>query len=81
MLLKWLESLPAVVGARILPITHEIADIWGRLGIPNPLPVADGLIAATALAHDLTLVTRDAKDMARTGARLLNPFATGKTGG
>ncbi|HNK32503.1 MAG TPA: type II toxin-antitoxin system VapC family toxin, partial [Plasticicumulans sp.] len=50
-------------------------DCWGRLGIPDAVPVADGLIAATALVHDLTLVTRNTRDVARTGVRLFDPFA------
>ena len=44
-----------------------------QLGVPDPLPVADGLIAATALVHDLTLVTRNTRDMLRAGVRLLDP--------
>lgn len=62
------------LGERLLPVTEAIADCWGRLGIPDPVPVADGLIAATALIHDLTLVTRDTRDVERSDARLLNPF-------
>ena len=72
--LKWFEDLPNSLGARILPVSREIADIWGRLGIPDPIPIADAIIAGTAIVHDLTLVTRDTKDMNRTGVRILNPF-------
>ncbi|MHB8763666.1 MAG: PIN domain-containing protein [Deferrisomatales bacterium] len=71
----WLLELRASLGARLLPVTDEIADRWGRLGIPDPIPVADGLLAATALVHDLTLVTRNIRDVERTGASLLNPFS------
>jgi toxin FitB len=42
--------------------------------VPSPLPVVDGLLAATALVGELTLVTRNVADLTRTGARLLNPF-------
>ena len=42
----------------------------------DPLPVIDGLLAATAHVHGLTLVTRNIRDVARTGARLLNPFSS-----
>lgn len=59
---------------RILPVTTEVAEVWGRLNCPDPLPAIDGLLAATALVHDLTLVTRNAKDVERTGVRLLDPF-------
>lgn len=44
------------------------------LGIPDALPMADGMLAATALVHDLILVTRNTRDVVRSGAHLLNPF-------
>lgn len=70
----WLFTLRASLGNRLLPVTDEIADRWGRLGIPDALPMADGLLAATALVHDLVLVTRNTRDVERSGARVLNPF-------
>ena len=70
----WLARLSADHEGRILPVDQRVAEIWGRLNAPDPLPTVDGLLAATALVHDLTLVTRDVRDVARTGARLLNPF-------
>jgi predicted nucleic acid-binding protein len=48
---------------RILPITESIAQKWGGLNSPDPLPVIDGLLAATALEHGLTLVTRNVRDV------------------
>jgi len=71
----WLASVRSILAGRILPVTSEIADQWGRLGVPDALPVVDGLLAATALVHDLTLVTRNERDVERTGVRILNPFA------
>jgi predicted nucleic acid-binding protein len=59
---------------RILPVTLEIAQAWGRLNVPNPLPVIDSLLAATAFVHGLTLVTRNARDIDRTGVPTVNPF-------
>lgn len=59
---------------RIVRIDIGVASLWGRLNVPDPLPAVDGFLAATALAHDLTLVTRNVHDVQRTGARLLNPF-------
>ncbi|MBM7785815.1 type II toxin-antitoxin system VapC family toxin [Tenggerimyces flavus] len=59
---------------RIVPVTSDIADEWGRLSSPDRLPVVDGILAATALLHDWTFVTRSTKDVERTGVRLLNPF-------
>lgn len=70
----WLLTLRASLGDRLLSISDEVANRWGQLGIPDSLPVADGLLAATALVHDLVLVTRNTRDVERSGARLLNPF-------
>lgn len=71
----WLNRLRYALDKRLLPVTELITDCWGRLGVPDPIPVADGLLAATALVHNLTLVTRDTRDVERTGVRLLNPFS------
>lgn len=70
----WLIALRASLGDRLLPVTDEIADRWGQLGVPDALPMADGMLAATALVHDLVLVTRNTRDVVRSGAHLLNPF-------
>ncbi|WP_433931839.1 type II toxin-antitoxin system VapC family toxin [Sorangium cellulosum] len=70
----WLNTVIVSFGPRILPVTVEIADAWGRLSVPDRLPEIDGLLAATAIVHNLILVTRNTRDVARTGARLLNPF-------
>ncbi len=70
----WLAGLEARFGERVLPITPVVADQWGRLGAIRPLSTVDGLLAATAMVHDLTLVTRNVADVAHTGVRLLNPF-------
>ncbi len=59
---------------RVLAIDAAVADQWGRIGALRPIPVIDGLLAATALAHDLTLVTRNERDVAGLGAKVLNPF-------
>lgn len=71
---RWLEELINDYDDRILPITLGIAIRWGSLGIPNPLPVLAGLLAATALEHDLTVVTRNVTDIARSGVLIINPF-------
>lgn len=62
-------------GDRVLPVTPEIADVWGRFNVPDTLPVVDSLLAATAHVHGLTVVTRNVRDIARTGVPVLNPFA------
>ena len=64
---------------RLLAIDSTVAATWGRLAGEaesrgEPLPVIDGLIAATCLAHDLTVVTRNVADFQRCGARCFNPW-------
>jgi predicted nucleic acid-binding protein len=71
---RWLVALVEGFSDRILPIDARVADIWGVLNVPDPLPAVDGLLAATAIAHDLTFVTRNERHVARTGVRLINPF-------
>lgn len=71
---RWLIGLEAHYADRILPITAVIADRWGRLSPNQPLRVTDGLIAATAVEHKLTVVTRNTDDFARSGVSLLDPF-------
>jgi predicted nucleic acid-binding protein len=70
----WLARLRRDFAQRLLPVTAAIADEWGRLGVPDPIPTVAGLLAATARVADLTLVTRNNADVAHTGARLLDPF-------
>ena len=74
----WLHQLVAQHRDRILPIDQSIADEWGRLNVPDPLSVVDGLLAATAKIRGLTLATRNVKDIARTGARSVNPFVSSR---
>ena len=71
---RWLATLTAKYEERILPITLPIARLWGSFGVPDPIPTVDGLLAATAVHHDLVLATRNVKDVARTGVQLVNPF-------
>jgi predicted nucleic acid-binding protein len=71
---RWLDGhvLPIFAG-RILPVDAVEAVECARLHVPDPMPDMDALIAATALAHGLTLVTGNTKDFLRTGAAPLNP--------
>ena len=55
-------------------MTTEVCEEWGRINVPDPLPVLDGLMAATAKLRDWTFVTRNVADLARADVRLLNPF-------
>lgn len=71
---QWLQTLKRDYRHRILPVSPTIAETWGRLSAPRPLPVIDSLLAATAIVHDLSLVTRDTSTLQGTGASLLNPW-------
>lgn len=71
---RWLHEVIDAHRDRILPIDQTVAEEWGRLNVPDPLPVVDGLLAATAAVHGLVLATRNVKDLLRTGVSLLNPF-------
>ncbi|HVN88223.1 MAG TPA: type II toxin-antitoxin system VapC family toxin [Candidatus Binataceae bacterium] len=71
---NWLDEVLDSFLERILPVDERIAQIWGRLSAHASLPVVDALLAATAQAHGLTLVTRNVKDIERSGVRCLNPF-------
>ncbi|MEV0621056.1 type II toxin-antitoxin system VapC family toxin [Nonomuraea sp. NPDC050404] len=70
----WLERLKHEFRTRVLPVTPWVAEEWGRLHAMRPLPIVDGLIAATARAHDWTLVTRNVKDFVGLDVRTINPF-------
>lgn len=72
---RWLHELIERHADRTLPVDAAVADRWGRLNVPDPIPAVDGLLAATALVHSLTLVTRNIRDVRRTGVRHLDPFA------
>ncbi|MDQ2774981.1 MAG: type II toxin-antitoxin system VapC family toxin [Acidobacteriota bacterium] len=77
---QWLsEGLPQWFESNLLPVTKAIADRWGRVTMEakrkgTALAMADGLIAATALVHDLAIVTRNLKDFAGLGVLVVNPW-------
>lgn len=76
-LIDWLETdLPTFFTGRILDVNGAVADRWGRLvaAAGRPLPTIDSLLAATALEHDLVLVTRNTKDFAGLPVEVFNPW-------
>lgn len=82
----WVQrDLPERFAGRVLPIDAQTADLWGRLvarrrRAGGPIGVMDALLAATASAHDLAVVTRNTSDFQGCGVRLVNPWTDGATG-
>ena len=72
---RWLEELVQSFSERILPVDEKVAQHWGRMNARSSFPVIDSLLAATAEAHGLVLVTRNLQDIEHCGVRFLNPFA------
>jgi predicted nucleic acid-binding protein len=77
---SWLSALRHRFADRLVPVTAEVCEEWGRLNVPDPLPVVDGLQAATARIRDWTFVTRNVADLAQVDVRLLDPFDTPEAG-
>lgn len=71
----WLDGVLLAFGTRIFPITAEIARACTGINVPDRRPWADSLIAATALHHGLTAVTRNEKDFDVPGLAVVNPFS------
>lgn len=71
---QWLRRLHAAYRDHVIDVDADIAEEWGRLNTPDPLPVIDGLLAASAKIRGWTLVTRNVTDLRRSGVSLLNPF-------
>lgn len=71
---RWLAGIREDFEERLLPIDQAVAEHWGLLGLDQPLPAIDGLLAATAHVHNLTIVTRNVADFKRSGVPCLNPF-------
>ena len=71
----WLEEVRTAFADRVLDVDLPVAESWGRLGVSDPPPSVDGLLAATALVHGLTVVTRDTAPFERVGVPWLDPWA------
>jgi len=71
---RWLRQLTELYADRILALDEEIAHVWGRLRVPNPENPLEKQIAATALIHDLAVVSRNVAHFSPTGVRIINPF-------
>jgi predicted nucleic acid-binding protein len=73
-LAAWVDDIETLFADRLLPVDASVARRWGEMSATGPFPVIDALIAATALLHGLTLVTRNTRDVAATGVLLLDPW-------
>jgi toxin FitB len=71
----WLARIVELHRDRLIPIGRLVAEEWGRMNVSQPVPVIDGLLAATAKAAGMTLVTRNVADVERTGVDVIDPFA------
>src|SRR5207245_11772540 len=71
---RWFSQMRTRLGDRVLPVDEPVAEAWALLGIPDPLPLIDGLLAATARVHGLTFVTRNVADFVVPGVPLFDPF-------
>jgi len=71
---QWLHGLGVAYRDHLINVDTDIAEEWGRLNVPDQLPIIDGLLAATAKVRGWTLVTRNVADLTRSGVSRLNPF-------
>jgi len=71
---QWLRGLQVAYADHIVDVDTATADQWGRLNVPDLLPVINGLLAASARARGWTMVTRNTADLARCGVAVINPF-------
>ncbi len=74
---EWLDGVVDDYRDRIIPVTMAIAERWATVTVPDPVPIVDGLLAATAIELDLVLVTRNGGDVDRTGVVHIDPFTSG----
>jgi toxin FitB len=72
---SWLGRIGEAYGDRVVQIDRAIAEEWGRMNVPDPLPAIDGLLAATAKVTGLVLATRNVRDVEPAGVPCVNPFA------
>ncbi len=78
---QWLLRIATNFADRLLPLDERVADQWGRMGLQQPIPILDAFLAATALVHGLTVVSRDEEGFRNIGAPVVNPFSKLKSKG
>jgi toxin FitB len=72
---RWYASVREQLANRVLSVDEPIMMLWSKITVPNPLPAYDGLIAATALVHGMTVATRNSADYRRAGVEVFDPWA------
>lgn len=72
---RWLAELGTIYADRLIAVSRDIVDVWGRMAAIRPIPVVDGLLAATANVHGLTLATRNVSNVAGLGIKVFDPFS------
>jgi toxin FitB len=75
---RWYALVRERLGNRVLAVDESVMALWARISVPNMLPAFDGLIAATALVHGLTIATRNMQDYRRAGVEVINPWDSGR---
>lgn len=71
---RWYVSMRRRLGERVLPVDEAVMSTWARISVPDMLPAYDGLIAATALVHKLTVATRDTAGYRRADVPVIDPW-------
>ncbi len=71
---RWYASIREHLANRVLAVDEPVMMIWSKISVPHMLPAYDGLIAATALAHGMTVVTRNALDYQRAAVDVIDPW-------
>jgi toxin FitB len=72
---RWYASLRERLAGRVLVVDEPVMTVWARISVPDMLPAYDGLIAATALVHAMTVATRNTADYRRVGVHVIDPWS------
>jgi predicted nucleic acid-binding protein len=71
---RWYATMRLRLGSRVLAVDEPVMTVWSRISVPDMLPAYDGLIAATALVHSMTVATRNTADFRRVGVQVVDPW-------
>lgn len=71
---RWYASMREQLADHVFDVDEAVMTVWSKISVPDPLPAYDGLIAATALVHGMTIATRNTVDFRRVGVSVVNPW-------